>query len=126
MKSRCRPAAQRALCGRNGVIPRPVRSGRTRREVAADDHGEARFDVRLAEPGQVFGPGMTVGISSHMTSLKESGLITGRPQGRSVYYRLARPELDSVLEAAETLLAAAGQRVRLNRHDSQPGGTTRV
>jgi hypothetical protein len=52
-----------------------------------------------------------------VTSLKESGLITGRPQGRSVYYRLARPELDSLLEAAETLLAAAGQRVRLHRHD---------
>ncbi len=47
-----------------------------------------------------------------------------RPQGRSVYYRLARPELGSLLEAAETLLAAPGQRVRLPRHDGQADGTT--
>jgi DNA-binding transcriptional ArsR family regulator len=68
--------------------------------------------------------GSQTGISSHVTSLKESGLITGRPQGRSVYYRLARPELDSLLGTAETLLAAAARRVRLHRHDSQAGGTT--
>jgi len=47
-------------------------------------------------------------ISFHLASLKQCGLITGRPNGRAVYYRLAPPELGPLLHAAEQLLAASG------------------
>jgi hypothetical protein len=36
-----------------------------------------------------------------------------------VYYRLTRPELASLLQAAEQLLAAAGQHVQLRHHPSR-------
>jgi DNA-binding transcriptional ArsR family regulator len=62
--------------------------------------GERRTVDLAAEIG-----GSQANISSHLASLKECGLITGRPQGRAVYYRLTRPELASLLQAAEQLLA---------------------
>ena len=50
-------------------------------------------------------------ISSHITVLKDRGLITGRPHGRSVYYRLAQPrDLTTLLEAAEQLLTPTAAR----------------
>ena len=53
-------------------------------------------------------------ISSHLSNLKECGLVTGRPQGRAVYYRIAHPELASLIQAAEQLLTPAGQPVQLH------------
>jgi ArsR family transcriptional regulator len=32
-------------------------------------------------------------VSAHVACLRDCGLITGRPVGRSVYYSLAHPEL---------------------------------
>jgi hypothetical protein len=50
------------------------------------------------------------GIGRPITVLKDCGLITGRPQGRSVYYRPAQPhDLATLLETAEQLLAATRQ-----------------
>jgi DNA-binding transcriptional ArsR family regulator len=72
--------------------------------------GERRITDLAAELGRT-----QASISAHLASLKECGLITGRAQGRSVYYRLAQPELDCLLQAAEQLLAAAGHQVLL-RH----------
>jgi ArsR family transcriptional regulator, cadmium/lead-responsive transcriptional repressor len=40
-------------------------------------------------------------------------LVTGRPVGRQVFYRLARPELLALLAEAETLLEATGNAVEL-------------
>jgi DNA-binding transcriptional ArsR family regulator len=76
--------------------------------------GERRIADLAAELG-----GSQANISSHLASLKECGLIAGRPQGRVVYYRLTRPELASLLQAAEQLLAAAGQHVQLRHHPSR-------
>jgi DNA-binding transcriptional ArsR family regulator len=46
-------------------------------------------------------------IASHITVLKDCGLITGRPQVRSVYYRPAQLHgLATLLETAGQLLAA--------------------
>jgi DNA-binding transcriptional ArsR family regulator len=53
-------------------------------------------------------------ISSHLANLKECGLITGRPQGRAVYYRIAHPELAPLMAATEQLLIAAGQPAGLH------------
>lgn len=52
-------------------------------------------------------------VSAHVACLRGCGLVEGRPQGRQVFYSLARPELLDVLAAAETLLAATGNAVAL-------------
>lgn len=52
-------------------------------------------------------------VSTHLACLRDCGLVAGRPQGRQVFYRLARPELLSLLAAAERLLAATGSAVAL-------------
>ena len=44
---------------------------------------------------------------------RDCGLVVGRPQGRQVFYSLARPELMDLLASAETLLAATGNAVAL-------------
>ena len=52
-------------------------------------------------------------VSAHVACLRDCGLVAGRPQGRQVFYSLARPELMDLLVAAETLLAATGSAVAL-------------
>lgn len=52
-------------------------------------------------------------VSSHLACLRDCQLITGRPEGRQVFYALAVPELLDVFAAAETLLAATGNAVAL-------------
>lgn len=52
-------------------------------------------------------------VSAHVACLRDCGLVTGRPVGRQMLYRLARPELLTVLGAAEQLLTATGNAVSL-------------
>lgn len=52
-------------------------------------------------------------VSAHVACLRDCGLVEGRPQGRQVFYSLARPELLDLLSSAETLLAATGSAVAL-------------
>jgi DNA-binding transcriptional ArsR family regulator len=52
-------------------------------------------------------------VSGHLACLKDCGLITDRPLGRSNYYRLAQPALAALLRSAETLLADVGHQVEL-------------
>lgn len=52
-------------------------------------------------------------VSAHMSCLRDCGLVTGRMDGRKVYYSLARPELMDLLVQAEVLLAATGNAVSL-------------
>ncbi|MEW5808168.1 metalloregulator ArsR/SmtB family transcription factor [uncultured Mycolicibacterium sp.] len=52
-------------------------------------------------------------VSAHLACLRECGLVTGRPEGRQVFYSLTRPELMDLMAAAETLLAATGSQVAL-------------
>ena len=52
-------------------------------------------------------------VSAHVGCLRDCGLVRGRPQGRQVFYSLARPELMDLLGAAETLLVATGSAVEL-------------
>jgi ArsR family transcriptional regulator, cadmium/lead-responsive transcriptional repressor len=71
-------------------------------------HGERRVvdlaaSVRLAQPT----------VSGHLARLRDCGLVTWRPVGRQSYYRLAVPELDQLLRAAETILARTGDAVAL-------------
>lgn len=52
-------------------------------------------------------------MSGHLACLKGCGLVTDRPEGRQVFYRIARPEVVAVLRSAEELLAVAGHDVEL-------------
>src|SRR3954454_25311756 len=71
-------------------------------------HGEARVVDLVAELGMVQST-----VSAHGACLRDCQLVEGRPQGRQVFYSLARPELMVLLAAAETLLAATGNAVAL-------------
>ncbi|WP_030159739.1 helix-turn-helix transcriptional regulator [Glycomyces sp. NRRL B-16210] len=52
-------------------------------------------------------------VSQHVACLRDCDLVTGRAEGRQVFYSLARPELLDLLAAAERLLAATGNAVAL-------------
>lgn len=52
-------------------------------------------------------------VSSHLACLRECRLISGRPEGRQMFYAIAAPELLDLLASAETLLAATGDAVTL-------------
>ncbi|GAA3390339.1 hypothetical protein GCM10020369_43910 [Cryptosporangium minutisporangium] len=66
-------------------------------------------------------------VSARLASLRDCGLVTGRPERRQMFYALARPELVDLLRAAERLLAVTGEAVALcpsysceTGHDSDP------
>ena len=71
-------------------------------------HGESRVADLVAELGLAQST-----VSAHMACLRDCGLVAGRPQGRQMFYALARPELLDLLAAAETLLEATGNAVAL-------------
>jgi ArsR family transcriptional regulator len=70
--------------------------------------GEARVADLVGELGLAQST-----VSAHVACLRDCNLVVGRPQGRQVFYSLARPELLDLLAVAETLLAATGRAVAL-------------
>jgi DNA-binding transcriptional ArsR family regulator len=52
-------------------------------------------------------------VSGHLACLRDCGLVTWRPVGRQSYYRLAVPQLEALLRAAEQVLACTGDAVEL-------------
>ena len=70
--------------------------------------GEARVVDLMGELGLAQST-----VSAHVACLRDCALVLGRPQGRQVFYSLARPELMDLLASAETLLAATGNAVAL-------------
>lgn len=52
-------------------------------------------------------------VSKHLGCLRDCDLVTGRPEGRQVFYSLTHPELFELLATAETLLFATGYAVAL-------------
>lgn len=52
-------------------------------------------------------------VSAHCLCLAECGLISGSAVGRSTVYRIERPEVRQLLEAAESLLAGSGKGLQL-------------
>jgi DNA-binding transcriptional ArsR family regulator len=52
-------------------------------------------------------------VSQHLACLRDCGLVTVRPVGRSSIYSLAQPALTDLLSAAETVLSATGNAVAL-------------
>ncbi|MDW5613925.1 ArsR/SmtB family transcription factor [Mycolicibacterium sp. D5.8-2] len=70
--------------------------------------GEARVVDLIGELGLAQST-----VSAHVACLRDCGLVTGRPEGRQVFYSLTRPELMDLLASAEMLLAATGNAVAL-------------
>jgi DNA-binding transcriptional ArsR family regulator len=52
-------------------------------------------------------------ISGHVGCLKDCGLVSDRPEGRQVFYRISAPEVVAALRSAEELLAVSGQQIEL-------------
>jgi DNA-binding transcriptional ArsR family regulator len=52
-------------------------------------------------------------ISGHVGCLKECGLVTDRPVGRQVYYRISGPEVVAAIRSAEDVLTISGHRIEL-------------
>lgn len=71
-------------------------------------HGEHKVTDLVAHVGLAQST-----VSAHLACLKDCGLVNVRPQGRSSFYSLARPELIDLLRSAEALLAATGHDVVL-------------
>jgi ArsR family transcriptional regulator len=46
------------------------------------------------------------GTSQHLAALRKQGLVAGRREGTSVYYRIKDPRILELLELAKTILAA--------------------
>ena len=52
-------------------------------------------------------------VSNHLSCLRECGLIAARPEGRQTFYRVATDEVETLLRAAEGLLAETGDSIEL-------------
>jgi DNA-binding transcriptional ArsR family regulator len=72
----------------------------------------ARGEARVADLIGELGLAQST-VSAHVACLRDCGLVDGRPQGRQMFYSLARPELLDLLSSAEQLLAATGSAVAL-------------
>jgi ArsR family transcriptional regulator, cadmium/lead-responsive transcriptional repressor len=83
-------------------------------------HELARGERRIVDLTRAVGLAQST-VSAHVACLRDCGLVEGRPQGRQMLYRLARPELGAVLAAAERLLAATGNAVALCPVYGDPG-----
>jgi len=70
--------------------------------------GELRVTDLIAIVG-----GSQANVSGHVACLKECGLVMDRHEGRSVFYRIATPEVVDVLRSAEELLALTGDKIDL-------------
>lgn len=83
----------------------------------------AEGEIRVADLVAELGLAQST-ISAHVACLRDCGLVSGRPEGRQVFYRLAQPELLALLASAETLLEATGSAVVLcpNYGMDVPGG----
>jgi len=75
-------------------------------------HELARGERRIVDLTRTLGWAQST-VSAHVACLRDCGLVAGRPVGRQMLYRLTRPELLTVLAAAEQLLAATGNAVAL-------------
>ena len=49
--------------------------------------------------------------SSHLACLRECGLVESRQEWRHVYYRLADPRLEVLLQLGDGILATTAQRI---------------
>lgn len=75
-------------------------------------HEIARGERRIVDLTAALGLAQST-VSAHVACLRDCGLVESRAVGRQSLYRLAQPDLLSVLAAAEKLLVATGNAVAL-------------
>src|SRR5215471_13032032 len=75
-------------------------------------HELARGERRIVDLTKTLGWAQST-VSAHVACLRDCGLVEGRPVGRQMLYRLARPELLALLDSAEEVLKATGSAVAL-------------
>ncbi len=71
-----------------------------------------RGEARVVDLTRELGLGQST-VSAHLACLRDCALVSGRPEGRQMFYALTRPELIDLLTSAEQLLAASGDAVAL-------------
>lgn len=59
-------------------------------------------------------------VSTHLACLRDCALLDARSEGRQMFYSLSRSELLQLLEVAEALLTATGERVALCPRYGEP------
>jgi ArsR family transcriptional regulator, cadmium/lead-responsive transcriptional repressor len=72
----------------------------------------AEGEQRVVDLVQELGAAQST-VSGHLACLKDCGLVTDRPAGRAVFYRLATTEVLDLLQAAEHVLAHVGTEIDL-------------
>lgn len=72
----------------------------------------ARGERRVVDLTKLLGLAQST-VSTHVSCLRDCGLVAARSEGRQTFYSLARPELLDLLRSAEGLLAATGDAVVL-------------
>ena len=50
-------------------------------------------------------------VSGHLTCLKDCGLVTSRQEGRCVFYALSDPNMETLIMAAENILARLAEQI---------------
>lgn len=78
-------------------------------------HGERRVTDLAADLGLAQST-----VSAHLACLRECGLITGRPEARQVFYRIAVAELIDLLAAADLVLERTGHAPELCTRYGRP------
>jgi DNA-binding transcriptional ArsR family regulator len=91
-----------AICGIAAAIGEPARA----RMLYCLADGHARTSTELAIVAEV---SPSTG-SAHLNRLKEEGLVSVAVQGKHRYYRLAGPEVASVLESLSVLAGGSTAR----------------
>lgn len=61
--------------------------------------------------------------SAHLACLKDCGLVVSRQEGRRVFYRLADPRMEEVLQTVEAVLSDVAANVyACTRYGAEGGG----
>ena len=63
-------------------------------------------------------------VSGHLSCLKDCGLVVSRQDGRFVYYRLADPRVDAMLDSADVILMRLADRIAACINYNVPGEET--
>lgn len=50
-------------------------------------------------------------VSGHLNCLKDCGLVVSRQDGRRVFYALGDPRMETLIEAAEHIIAGVSERI---------------
>jgi rhodanese-related sulfurtransferase len=94
-------AAKTALFDELARTAKALASGRRMELVDVLANGERTVEALAGEVGL-----SVANTSQHLQVLRQAGLVTGRRQGTSIFYRLAAPEVFQLWQALRTVAAS--------------------